>query len=163
MIQGEELTPEQCVEAKLVEFRILAASGSEEAKKASSELYWAEAIKASTEKQVPPGLLAELAAALRDANLESQSNLIVSELIGSYPTHTLSIEARIHQAYRAASQSEWQRVQDLTLAVIDLGSTGPWSTYAMYLNARSKVELGTVSEGVALLDSLLQDPTFPQN
>lgn len=158
LIQGEELTPEQCVEAKLVEFRILAANGSEEVKKASSELYWAEAIKASTGKQVPPSLLAELAAALRDANLESQSNIIVSELIGSYPTHTLSIEARIHQAYRAASQSEWQRVQDLTLAVIDIGSTGPWSTYAMYLNARSKMELGTVSEGVALLDSLLQDP-----
>lgn len=158
LTKSEKLTPEQCVEAKLLEYRILVASGSEETKKASSELYWEEAIKASTGKQVPASLLAELAAALRNAELESQSNLVLSELIGSYPNHPLSLEARIHQAYRAASQNDWPKVQDLTLAAIDLGSTGPWSTYAMYLNARAKIELGFASEGVALLDSLLQDP-----
>ncbi|MCU0711605.1 MAG: tetratricopeptide repeat protein [Pirellula sp.] len=160
IVAKEELSNEQRVETKLLESRILFASATDTSSTVKSAAFWEGAVEAALNGQVEPVVLAELASILRTAGLDAQSSQILTELIRVHPNHVLSGEARVHLAYQAASQKDWQQVQDLTLAAIEAGRIDQWSTYAMYLNAKAKIELGQTDDGVSLLSSLLEEPSL---
>jgi tetratricopeptide (TPR) repeat protein len=126
----------------------------------SSTSFWENALIASMQGQVEPEVLSELASHLQEASLIAQANQVHSELVRAFPNHPKSIEARVQLAYDAAKQKDWQKVQALTLDAIELGNIDQWTTYAMYLNGRAKIELGQSTEGISLLNSLLEEPTL---
>ena len=156
-ISENNLSNEQRVIARILESRILKGKSDNSV---SSTTFWEEALIASMQGKVEPEVLTELASSLRESGLLQQANQIYAELVRAFPNHSQSIQARVQLAYQAANQKDWQQVQELTLAAIELGAIDQWGTYALYLNGRAKIELGQKTEGISLLDSLLEEPTL---
>jgi len=97
---------------------------------------------------IKPEALAALASTLQEAGEVSQYSQVLAEIVRSHPNHSEAVSARVQLAYQAANQKDWERVGELTLAAIEMGGVDPWTTYAIYLNARSKMELGQSDEGM---------------
>lgn len=156
-VSEEDQSNEQRVVARILQSRILKGEPDESV---SSTSFWENALIASMQGQVEPEVLSELASHLQEARLIAKANQVLAELVRAFPNHPKSIEARVQLAYDAAKQKDWQKVQALTLDAIELGNIDQWTTYAMYLNGRAKIELGQSTEGISLLNSLLEEPTL---
>jgi tetratricopeptide (TPR) repeat protein len=156
-LSREGLSSEQRVLAKLLEYRILNRHSDPSVTSAN---FWDEALTASIRGPIKPEVLAALASTLQEAGQVSQYSQVLEEIVRSHPNHSEAVSARVQLAYQAANQKDWERVGELTLAAIEMGGVDPWTTYAIYLNARSKMELGESDEGMSLLNSLLADPNL---
>lgn len=153
-LNKNELSSEQRVIAALLEYRIRTRPSAPPVKTAT---FWDEALAAIAQGPIKIEVLADLAATLQEAGLIMQSTQVLEEIVRSYPNHPGAVPARVQLAYQAANQKDWELVARLTLSAIEKGGVDPWTTYAIYLNSRSKMELGQGNEGISLLNSLLAD------
>lgn len=153
-IAKEGLSSEQRVIAAILEFRIGTQRSSPSATNAT---FWDEALAAMAQGPIKMEVLEDLASALQEDGQVKQSTQVFDEIVRSYPNQPGAVTARVQLAYQAANQKDWELVARLTLTAIEKGGVDPWTTYAIYLNGRSKMELGQGNEGKSLLNSLLAD------
>lgn len=151
------LSNEQLVMAAIIEFRIRKQHSPQTNTSAN---FWDETLAAVAQGPIKIEVLEELASALQEDGQGKQSTQVLEEIIRSHPNHPGAVPARVQLAYHAANQKDWELVARLTLAAIEKGGGDPWTTYAIYLNGRSKMELGQGDEGKSLLNSLLADPNI---
>lgn len=156
-LSKEAPSNEQRIVASILEYRILKQRPLPSATAAD---FWGEALSASLQGPIKIEVLAELASTLQEAGHFEQSTQVLEEIVRSHPNHKGANPARVQLAYHAANEKDWDRVEKLTVAAIEMGEVDPWTTYAMYLNARSKMELGQRDEGISLLNSLLADSSL---
>ncbi|XZE20173.1 tetratricopeptide repeat protein [Pirellulaceae bacterium SH449] len=105
----------------------------------------------------------ELANGLAITGSRQESIHVLQSLVRTHPNASESTEARIRLSYAAAIDSDWQGVLQLTEQAIDSGQVDSWTTYALYLNAKAKIETNQAAEGSELLDSLLQDSSLSED
>jgi tetratricopeptide (TPR) repeat protein len=105
----------------------------------------------------------ELAKGLAAIGSRQESIQVLRALIRNHLNGSESVEARIRLAYEAAIDNDWQGVLQLTEQAIDSGQVDSWTTYALYLNGKAKIESNQAAEGSELLDSLLQDSSLSED
>lgn len=153
-ISKDRLSSEQRVIVAILDFRIRKQHSHQTT---TSAAFWDEALVAIAQGPIKIEVLEDLASALQEDGKVKQSTQVFDEIVRSYPNHPGAVPARVQLAYQAANQQDWELVARLTLTAIEMGGVDPWTTYAIYLNSRSKMELGQGDEGISLLNSLLAD------
>jgi tetratricopeptide (TPR) repeat protein len=149
-----ELSSEQRVIAAILEYRIQTQPS---APSVTTATFWDEALAAIKQGPIKIEVLEDLASTLQEAGQLKQTTQVLEEIVRSHPNHPGAVPARVQLAYQAANQKDWELVAQLTLTAIEKGGVDQWTTYAIYLNGRSKMELGQGNEGISLLNSLLAD------
>lgn len=107
--------------------------------------------------------LLELANGLAVTGSRQEAIQVLQALVRNHPNASESVEARIRLAYEAAIDNDWPGVQQLTEQAIDSGQVDAWTTYALYLNGKAKIESNQAAEGSELLNSLLQDGSLSED